>query len=287
VQKLVNEKIRADIDVHWEHMPYEDAVSGGAMALFGEKYTREVRVVGICEPGGDNRQQTTDNRLSHEMRCFSRELCGGTHCHRTGEVGTFIIASETSVGSGLRRIEALTGVLADAYVLEQQGALRRLGAKLNAPATEIELRIEALTTELETERKRVQQLERAAGRSEVDALLQGAEKVGDVSVVVARVDAANTDAMREMGDLLREKLGSAVIVLGSVIGARPNFLAMVTSDLTSRVKAGNLIKQVAAVTGGGGGGRADMAQAGGKDASKLDEALALGMKLAVASLSSS
>ena len=223
VQRLVNEKMRADIDVHWEHMPYDDALSGGAMALFGEKYQSEVRVVGICEPVARARHEGQHER----MRCFSKELCGGTHCHRTGEIGTFIIASESSVGSGLRRIEALTGSLADAYVLEQQAALRRLGAKLNAPPSEVEAQIDALQAELEAERRRVQQLERAAGRSEVDALLAAAEKVGDASIVVARVHAANVDAMREMGDLLREKLGSAVIVLGAVIGDRPNFLAMV------------------------------------------------------------
>lgn len=282
VQHLVNEKVRADIDVHWEHMPYDDALKGGAMALFGEKYTREVRVVGICEPVHDHGH----GEHEHEMRCFSKELCGGTHCHRTGEVGTFIIASESSVGSGLRRIEALTGPLADAYVLEQQASLRRLGAKLNAqqPA-EIEARIDALQAELDAERKRLQQLERAAGRSEVDALLANAEKAGDASIVVARVTAANVDAMREMGDLLKGKLGSAVIVLGAVINDRPNFLAMVTNDLTSKVKAGDLIKQIAAVAGGGGGGRPDMAQAGGKDASKLDEALALGKRLASETLS--
>jgi alanyl-tRNA synthetase len=275
VQRLVNEKIRANIDVHWEQLPYDEAISGGAMALFGEKYQREVRVVGICEP-----KHAHDHDSAPEMHCFSKELCGGTHCHRTGEVGTFIIASETSVGSGLRRIEALTGPLADTYILEQQASLRRLASRLSAQPSEIDARIEALQAELDTERRRAQQLERAAGRGEVDALLASAEKSGEASIVVARVQAANTDAMREMGDLLREKLGSAVIVLGVVINDRPNFLSMVTPDLTKRVKAGDLIKQVAAVTGGGGGGRPDMAQAGGKDASKLDDALALAKRLA-------
>ena len=270
MQRLVNEKIRADIDVHWEHMPYDDAISSGAMALFGEKYQREVRVVGICEPKGHD----------HEMHCFSKELCGGTHVHHTGEIGAFVIASEGSVGSGLRLIEALTGTLADGYILEQQASLRRLGAILNAQPPEVEARINALQAELDAERKRMQQLERAAGRSEVDALLASAEKIGEASVVVARVDAANNDAMRDMGDLLREKLGPSVIVLGAVFGDRPSFLAMVSKDLTSKVRAGDLIKQVASVAGGGGGGRPDMAQAGGKDASRLDDALAIGKKLA-------
>ena len=197
----------------------------------------------------------------------------GTHCGRTGEIGAFVIASESSVGSGLRRIEALTGALADAYVLEQQATLARLGRKLNATGGEIESRVEALQAELEAERRRLQQLERQAGRSEADALLAGAEKIGGASLVVARVTAANVEALREMGDVLREKLGSAVIVLGAVIGERPNFLVVSTKDLNARVHAGNLVKQIAAVAGGGGGGRPDMAQAGGKDASKLDAAL--------------
>jgi alanyl-tRNA synthetase len=284
-QRLVNEKIREDLEVHWEQMPYDEAVAGGAMALFGEKYSANVRVVGICSPAGviheeDEAVHDPDGRA----RCFSKELCGGTHCGRTGEIGAFVIASESSVGSGLRRIEALTGPLADAYVLEQQATLSRLGRKLNATAGEIEARVEALQAELETERRRLQQLERQAGRSEADALLAGAETIGDASLVVARVTAANVEALREMSDVLREKLGSAVIVLGAVIGERPNFLVVSTKDLNARVHAGNLVKQIAAIAGGGGGGRPDMAQAGGKDASKLDEALDLARTTARAAL---
>ena len=195
-------------------MPYDEAVAGGAMALFGEKYTANVRVVGICSPEGT---ETTKDTKGHEAvgepeesghaHCFSKELCGGTHCGRTGEIGAFVIASESSVGSGLRRIEALTGPLADAYVLEQQATMARLGRKLNATAGEIEARVDALQAELETERRRLQQLERAAGRGEADALLASAEKVGDASLLVSRVTAANVEALREMGDVLREKLG--------------------------------------------------------------------------------
>jgi alanyl-tRNA synthetase len=263
VQRLVNEKIRADIDVHWEIQPYDRAIAEGAMALFGEKYTADVRVVGICEPADHG----------HQSHCFSKELCGGTHCGRTGEIGTFIIASEASVGSGVRRIEALTGALADEYVLAQQARLDALARRLNATPDELEARVEALEAEAAAARKRAEQLERQAGKAEVEQIIDTAERIDGTSVVVARVPAASADAMREMGDLLRDKLGSAVIVLGAVMDDRPSFLAMSTKDLAARVHAGNLIKQVAAVTGGGGGGRPEMAQAGGKDASKLDEAL--------------
>ena len=285
-QRLVNEKIRDDIEVHWEHMPYDEAVAGGAMALFGEKYTANVRVVGICSAvdSGTIREEHEGHEevggAKPHSHCFSKELCGGTHCGRTGEIGAFVIASESSVGSGLRRIEALTGPLADAYVLEQQATLARLGRKLNATSGEIEARVDALQAELETERRRLQQLERAAGRGEADALVASAEKIGDASLLVSRVTAANVEALREMGDVLREKLGSAVIVLGAEIGDRPNFLVISTKDLNARVHAGNLVKQIAAVAGGGGGGRPDMAQAGGKDASKLDEALDLARRTA-------
>jgi alanyl-tRNA synthetase len=276
----VNEKIREDIDVHWEHMPYDEAVASGAMALFGEKYQANVRVVGICEPHAASPSPTTnDQRPTPPTHCFSKELCGGTHVHRTGEIGAFVIASESSVGSGLRRIEALTGPLADAYILEQQATVARLSRRLNTPPAEVDARVEALQAELDAERKRAQQFERAAGRSEVDALVQSAEQIGGASVIVARVQAANIDAMREMADVLREKLPSAVVVLGAVTGDKPSFLAMATKDVAGKVHAGNLVKQIAAVAGGSGGGRPEMAQAGGKDAAKLDEALALATRL--------
>ncbi|MDE3096296.1 MAG: hypothetical protein KGK07_09895 [Chloroflexota bacterium] len=362
VQRLVNEKIREDIEVHPHEEAYEEAIAGGAMALFGEKYRATVRVVDICDAerttddrgrtadsreqttdskqqtansrqqtaavapqskeqtaaaapqskeqtaavapqskeqtanSKDDRQQTADGRRQaadgnqqasgppEQPHCFSRELCGGTHVHRTGEIGAFVIESEGSVGSGVRRIEACTGALADAYVLGQQETIARLARQLGAAPSELEARVEALRAELEAERRRAQQLERQAGRGEVDGLLLSAEQVDGASLLVARVPAASVEAMREMGDLLRERLGSAVVVLGAVIGERPSFLAMVTKDLTGRVHAGNLIKQVAAAAGGGGGGRPEMAQAGGKDASLLDEALGVARELARAGL---
>jgi alanyl-tRNA synthetase len=279
VQRLVNEKIRADIDVHWEIQSYDEAIGGGAMALFGEKYADAVRVVGICEPahaGHDGHE--------HEMRCFSKELCGGTHVHRTGEIGTFLILSEGSVGSGVRRIEAATGAHADAHVIALQSSVNALARRLSTTPALLEERIDALEAELDAERKRTQQLSRQAGRAEVDTLVADAERLDGTSLVVAKVPADSVEALREMADLLRDKLGSGVVVLGSLVGEKPSFLAMVTKDLSGRVHAGNLIKQVAAVTGGGGGGRPDMATAGGKDASKLDAALGVARDLARESL---
>jgi alanyl-tRNA synthetase len=287
VQRLVNEKIREDIDVNSVEQSYDEALAGGAMALFGEKYQARVRVVGICEPSAAAGDAHPAGDGEHEHgRCFSKELCGGTHCHRTGEIGAFVIASESSVGSGLRRIEALTGALADAFVLEQQEVVGRLSRRLNAPPAELEQRVESLQAELDTERRRLQQLERQAGRAEAGSLVEAAEQIEGVALVVARVPAANIEAMREMVDTLRDKLGDAVVVLGAVVDDKPVFLAMVAAGLTGRVHAGNLIKQAAAAAGGGGGGRPDMAQAGGKDASKLDAALDVAREAARALLRS-
>ena len=288
VQRLVNQKIRADIDVHWQIEPYERAIEGGAMALFGEKYTADVRVVGICEPHLEtpSPRSTPMERGPGGEVCFSKELCGGTHCGRTGEIGAFVIASEESVGSGVRRVEALTGALADEYILEQKAALARLAHRLKATPAELETRVEAMEAELAAARRKAEQFQRQAGKAEVDQLIDLAERIDGASLVVARVPAASADAMREMGDLLRDKLGSAVIVLGAVMDERPSFMAMSTKDLTGLVHAGNLIKQVAAVAGGGGGGRPEMAQAGGKDASKLDEALETARRIARESLAS-
>jgi alanyl-tRNA synthetase len=257
------------------------------MALFGEKYPSNVRVVGICDPPApplDDAVGAHGRAPRGEVGCFSKELCGGTHCGRTGEIGAFVIASEGSVGSGVRRIEALTGALADEYIIEQQSRIGAISRRLNAPPAELEARIEALETELASGRKLAGQLQRQAGKAEADELVAAAERIDGAALVVARVSAADADAMREMSDLLREKLGSAVIVLGAVIDERPVFLAVSTKDLATRVHAGNLIKQVAAVAGGGGGGRPEMAQAGGKDASKLDEALSLARRTARESL---
>jgi alanyl-tRNA synthetase len=179
----------------------------------------------------------------------------------------------------VRRIEALTGALADEYIINQQARVNALSRRLNASPDELEARIDALETEASAARKRAEHLERQAGKAEVEEIIDAAERIDGASFVVARVPAANVDAMRQMGDLLRDRLGSAVIVLGAVMDDRPSFLAMATRDLSGRVHAGNLIKQIAAVAGGGGGGRPEMAQAGGKDPSKLDEALEVARRI--------
>jgi alanyl-tRNA synthetase len=271
VERLVNEKIRENLPVHTERQSYEAATAGGATALFDEKYAAEVRVVEVV---GDGQR-------------YSAELCGGTHVHATGDIGAFIIVGEESIGAGLRRIEALTGRGADEYVRRRLGTLQQLRDRLGVSGDDSMLvgRVDALFEEVDSLKRRVQALEREMGRSNAESLLAEAERVDGRAVLAARVPASSPEALREMGDWLRGQLESAVIVLGTVVGGRPSLLAMVTPDLTSLgLNAGELVKRAAEVTGGGGGGRAEMAQAGGRDASRLDEALRVAKELATAKI---
>jgi alanyl-tRNA synthetase len=267
VQRLVNEKIRENLPVATQRTSYEEATADGATALFDEKYAAEVRVVEVAE---------ADER-------YSAELCGGTHVHATGDIGQFIIVGEESIGAGLRRIEALTGRGADEFVRDRLTTLQQLHGRLAVTGDDTELvsRVDSLFDEVDSLKKRVQASERELGRNRAESLLAEAEHVDGRSLLTARVPASSPEALREMGDWLRDRLGSGVIVLGTVVDGRPNLLAMVTPDLTSRgLHAGELVKQAAQVTGGGGGGRPEMAQAGGRDASRLDEALRVAKELA-------
>ncbi len=267
VERLVNEKIRENLPVRTQRQSYEEATAGGATALFDEKYAAEVRVVEVTE----------------DSERYSAELCGGTHVHATGDIGQLVIVAEESVGAGLRRIEALTGRGAEEYVRERLSTLGQLRERLSVTGDDRELvgRVEALFQEVESLKKRVQALERELGRNHAESLLAEAEHVDGRALLSARVPASSPEALREMGDWLRERLGSGVIVLGTVVEGRPSLLAMVTPDLAARgLNAGELVKKAAEVTGGGGGGRPEMAQAGGRDASRLDEALRLAKELA-------
>lgn len=251
VERIVREKIRENMMVNTNLATYSEATAAGAVALFGEKYGEVVRVVAIDT--------------------WSRELCGGTHVGRTGDIGSFIIVGESSVGTGLRRIEALAGEAADDYGENQRRVLERLARRLQT--TNVEERVSSLLAEVQALRREVSELRRVLAVKQVDALVSKAQHVDGVSVVSAQVPAASVDILREMGDMLRDRLGRSVVVLGSVLDGKPSFVVMVSSDV--KVHAGNLAKQVAAVVGGSGGGRPDVAQAGGKDAAKIDEALQL------------
>ncbi len=277
VEQVANRAVRQDLPVHADFERYEDALKGGALAFFGDKYAETVRVVGICHADGDH-PETLE-------RCFSKELCGGTHCHSSGEVGAIVITGETSIGAGMRRIEAVTGRAAIRRIRHQEETLAGLSATLHAPPEELSSRVEALYEEMESLRKRVQTLERQNARDEAGSVAAGAKQMGGVAVVVARVNAPNADFLRDLGDGLKARLGSAVILLGADIGGRPAFLAMATPDVAKRLPAGDLVRVASQTAGGGGGGRPELAQGGGTDAAKLDQALEAALRLAQERLS--
>jgi alanyl-tRNA synthetase len=244
VNRIVNDKIRRNLRVYAEDMPYKQAIDEGAIALFDEKYGDKVRVLRIGEP------------------VVSAELCGGTHVASSGEIGFFHIISESSIGSGLRRIEAVTGRGAEAYFNERLSDLHKIAKGRDA--------------ELEKERKRSLSLERELAKLRAESLLAQAEVIKGVKVLVAKVPSSRMEILREMSDFIRDKLKSVIVVLGTVYEDKPAFLAAVTPDLVAKgYNAGEIVKRVAEVTGGSGGGKPGLAQAGGKDKKKLDEALKL------------
>ncbi|MGE0572176.1 MAG: alanine--tRNA ligase [Dehalococcoidia bacterium] len=268
-QQLVNDKVRRDLEVDSRLTSYRNAIEGGALAFFGDKYGSEVRVVEIRE----------DSDL------FSAELCGGTHVHRTGEIGFLHVLRESSVAAGTRRVEALTGAPAEEYLLDQQDRLLRLADRLSTAPADLEDRIEGLQSEIERLRHQAEQLARVQVAAVADGLVEGAARVAGTAVAIARVDVASADSLREVADRVRQRLGSSALVLAAVIDGRPAFLAAATPDLVDRgIHAGNIVREVAKVAGGGGGGSPALAQAGAKDASRLDAALAEGRRLVATAL---
>jgi len=258
VQHIVNEKIRQNIPVSDREVSYKKAIEEGAIALFDEKYGDVVRVVSIGEP------------------IISAELCGGTHVALTGEIGFLHIIGESSIGAGLRRIEAVTGREALSFLEKQVFALDNIAQSLESSVEDAPAKVSSLLREKDKELRRVQALERELAKIRAESLLSRAEVVNGVTLLVGKVDSSRLEILREMSDLLREQIKSGIIVLGSVYEDKPVFLAAVTPDLVARgYDAGKIIKQVAGVTGGGGGGKARLAQAGGKHKGKLDEALNL------------
>ncbi len=258
VEALVNEEILAALPVETEVMALDAARARGAMALFGEKYGDEVRVV--------------------RMGDFSLELCGGTHLRNTAEAGLFKIVSEESVGAGVRRIEAVTGMSVLAYLWREEEALRQAAAALKGRPEEVPARIEELIERLRRQEREIAELQSRLARNQGEELLASAREVAGVRVVVGEAPVADPDALRELGDFLRDRLGSGVVILGARQNGKALLLAMVTRDLVERgLHAGRIVGEAARVAGGGGGGRPDMAQAGGRSPEKLAEALAAGV----------
>ncbi|KKM09291.1 alanyl-tRNA synthetase [Clostridiales bacterium PH28_bin88] len=256
VEARVNRRVLEGLGVSTLETTFDAAREMGATALFGEKYGDRVRVVKI----GD----------------YSMELCGGTHLNNTSEVGLFKILSEGGIGAGLRRVEAVTGEGALAYIAQEEAMLGQVADVLKTPPTQVAARVDALLAELKEKEREVEQLAARLARYQADDLLGQVRKVAGVPVLAARVQVSDMDTLRSMGDLLKDRMASGVVVLGSRAGDKVNFVAMVTKDLIPHgVHAGNLVREVAKVAGGGGGGRPDMAQAGGKHPEQLDAALAV------------
>ncbi|WP_323678774.1 alanine--tRNA ligase [Exiguobacterium indicum] len=254
IEQDVNQAIWASLPVDIEEMNIADAKAKGAMALFGEKYGETVRVV--------------------SAGTYSIELCGGIHVGNTAEIGLFKIVSESGIGAGTRRIEAVTGAGAYRVMNQHLETLEQAAAVLKTKTTEVPVRIEALQQQLRETERANESLQAKLANIEAASLKDDVEEINGVRVLAKRVDVSDMDALRGMMDELKSSLGSAIIVLGSAQGEKVNLVASVSKDLIDQgYHAGKLIKEVATRCGGGGGGRPDMAQAGGKDASKLEEAL--------------
>jgi alanyl-tRNA synthetase len=255
VAAIVNHEITRNAPVTTEIKGYQTAVEEGAMALFGEKYGDVVRVVEI--PG------------------FSQELCGGTHVRATGEIGPFLIVAEGSVAAGVRRIEAVTGDVAVERMLTQQQLIEESARALRVAWPEVPGQLDVLQERIRGLERETERLRGQLAATRVGDLLERAVDVNGRRVLAARADVDGKDALRQMGDRLRDRMGSGVVVLGAVIDGRPSLLAMVTPDLVAQgVKAGDIVRETAAIVDGRGGGRAELAEAGGKDVAKLDAALA-------------
>jgi alanyl-tRNA synthetase len=261
IEKLVNERIVENADVNWMEVPYAEVKSRkDVMQFFGDKYGDTVRVVQIGGGAG-------------ELNGYSMELCGGTHTRATGEIGLFRITGENAIAAGVRRIEAVAGLQAYDVANEQLQLIKSIAGKINAPVHELEKKIEALLAhqkELEKQLKSAQQRE-AAGSAK-DLLVQ-AEIVNGIPVITANLGSADGDMLQTIADSLKSQF-KGVIVLGGSAGGNVSLVAAVTPDFTARVQAGKIIQQIAPIVGGKGGGKPDNARGGGKDASKLDEALA-------------
>ena len=255
IEQRVNEQIRADLAVSTFREELEKAKAMGAQALFGEKYEDQVRVVRI----GD----------------FSLELCGGTHVRSTGEIGAFDLVAESGIAAGVRRSEALTGAGAERVAHQRRQILADLGARLNAAPEALADKIEALLGRNRQLERTLDELRRRVAALETSDLLSGAQQVKGVAVVARRTQAEDVPSLRTMADGLRESLGSGVGVLGADIGGKVSFIAVVTDDVIKDrgLKAGDIVRGVAQLAGGSGGGKAHLAQAGGRDPDKLDSAL--------------
>jgi alanyl-tRNA synthetase len=258
ISRSVNEAILANYVVGVEYLPREKAVKSGAMALFGEKYGEVVRTIKIGEP-----------------ETFSYELCGGTHVPETADIGPFVVVSEEAAAAGIRRIEAVTGRGAFDVITQRLAVLENAASYLKATPNDLDRKVLNLMDEAQTAHKEIARLRRELAQRDLETLLAKPADVKGVPVFAGQLSHADADTLREMTDRFRQRVPSGVMVLGAVVGGKPNLIAAVTDDLTARgLDAVQIVKSVASVVGGGGGGKPTLAQAGGKDPARLGEALA-------------
>ncbi len=256
IEDLANEWIEANVAASTQVMPYPEAVQSGAIAIFEEKYGDDVRVVSFGP--------------------YSVELCGGTHAAATGDIGILKIVSEQGIASGVRRIEALTGIGALRHIRREERTLKQVASLLKTTPAEVPLRVEKLLEERKAGAREIEQLKQAKrGEAAGDLLSQAREIVGKdgKKVLGVRVDGVDAAGMRTLVDELRARLGSGVVLVAAENDGKVLLAIGVTKDLVASYRAGDLIREVAGIVGGGGGGRPDFAQAGGSDASKIDAAI--------------
>lgn len=265
VERLVNERIMDDLEVVVSEMSLKEATKSGATALFGEKYGDRVRVVSI----GD----------------FSRELCGGTHVRRTGQIGLFRILSESGIAAGVRRIEAVTGHAALEYSSQLRSSLRRIADILKSSLEDAPDRVDKLVSDLRDLEAQLASLKSEAANNQVSNMIDQALDVADAKVVVSSIDGLDHQQLRAICDEARDKLGSGVVLLSSSSGGKLSFISMVTKDLVDRgISAVDIVNSAARAAGGGGGGRPDMAQAGAKDLSRVGDAMQAGREYILSAL---
>lgn len=253
VEMTVNDRIREDIPVDIINTRLDDALKMGAMAIFGEKYGDEVRMIKIGN--------------------FSLELCGGTHLKRTGQIGLFKIINETAVAAGVRRIEATTGNEALKWIMREETALKEISELVRAPVFESPKKISKILEDSKNLEKEIVRLQEQLSRYQSEKLVEKAPMIDGIKIVISRFDSIDIDRLRTVMDSIREKLQSGVIILASVVDSKVVLISAVTKDLTQRLHAGKIIQEVSRIVDGGGGGKPEMAQAGGKNPAKLDEAL--------------
>jgi alanyl-tRNA synthetase len=259
VEELVNGYIMDNADVASNEMSAAEAIESGATALFGEKYGERVRVVRVGE--------------------VSMELCGGTHVHAAGDIGLFKIISETGIAAGVRRIEAVTGSGAIRHIQEMEQSRRRVALLLKAEGSDPVEKLERLLARQKEMQREIDALQGKLNAAQSGDLLSDVREIAGVKLLAVQVTIADPKGLRELSDTLKDRLGSGVVVIGTESEGKAHLLVSVTKDLTGRIKAGDIIRELAPIIGGSGGGKPELAQAGGTRPEKLSEALAKASEL--------